>query len=155
MLDVISNGVIEDEERPGWTRACQSCKKDIRYTILNINSGEDIFLYSNKTSDFILRSEDFLSAKKFNKNSAQKKLENIEDLYKELESQLPPCPGGGFFNIWSNIKCPHCHYEFPYNNGEKDKTMRFLESKIIWIEGAIAYRGGNDNSNRLKSVTVT
>lgn len=154
MSDVISNGQIRDEERTGWRLPCPHCDEEVRYTILRVQPGEDIFLYSDKTSDFILRYEDSMVAQKIDKSDEQMAIAELEKLYIDLENRLPKCSDGGHFKIWSNVKCSHCCYEFPYNNRIKNKAMRFMESTIIWVEGAIAFRGKNRPSNRLIKVNL-
>lgn len=154
MSVIVCNGKVDDEIRPGWIRNCPNCKKDIRYTVLNLDPGEDIYLYSDKTSDFLLLRKSLYSVEKDCEDCEDNnETEDLEKTYFELESTVVSCPMGGVFRIWSNIKCPHCHYEFLYNQGVNDKAIRFMENKVIWIEGAIAYRGRSLNSNRLISVS--
>lgn len=154
MPNVISNGVIEDEERSGWALTCPHCDREVRYTILNVRPGEDVFLYGDKTSDFTLRDEDLADVQKIYKSDEKKAIDNLKKIYVNLENELPECPNGGYFKIWSNAKCPHCSYEFPYNNGVKNKAIRFMESTIIWVEGATAYRGKSRPSNHLIKVNL-
>jgi hypothetical protein len=73
-------------------------------------------------------------------------------LYESLEQELPPCPCGGRFRTWSNVRCPHCRYEFPYNNGERNLDLRYHETQLVWVEGATAFRGSLMPSNKLVKV---
>jgi len=152
---LLTNGMIEDEERTGWIISCPNCQKDIRYTILNIQPGEDVFLYCNKSSDFVLRDEDLYLAHKIARKNNENVIDGLIKIYDDLEHKLPECPCGGSFKRWSNVKCPFCLYEFPYNNGVKNEAFRMMEGNIIWIEGAIAYRGNNRPSNRLVKVDLS
>lgn len=150
-MPTVCNGKFDDEVRPGWTRVCPKCNKDIRYTVLNLTPGEDIYLYSNKTSDFLLLNRGCFFGEGYRNEGS---LEGVDKYYSQLENSNILCPTGGIFKIWSNIKCPNCHYEFPYNRGIADKSVRFTESKVIWLEGAIIYRGASENSSRLIRVFV-
>ncbi len=147
-------GEIQSEERPGWSRSCPSCGREIRYTILNINSGAEPFLYCDSGSDFVLREEDREAAKQLAPLGEHPSLGDLRELYTELEARLPPCPTGGRFTIWANIKCPSCDYEFPYAGGKRDEAVRFFESKIVWVEGATAFGGARLPSCRLVKVLV-
>lgn len=151
---VICNGVVDNEERTGWELECPECAEKIRYTVLNVSPGEDVFLYCDQSSDFILRDEDSGSVHQIDKANEEELVDGMRTLYQNLEGNLPPCPSGGHFRIWSNVKCPHCSYEFPYNNGLKNEALRYMESSIIWIEGAVSYRGASRPSNRLIKVKV-
>lgn len=144
-------GEIRQEERPGWRRPCPSCASEIRYTVLSLNAGVEPFLYCDQGSDFVLREEDREAAATLGE---QPSLEDLRLLYENLEARLPPCPAGGQFKIWANIKCPHCGYEFPYASGQRNETVRFFDSKVIWIEGATAFRGARLPSSRLVKVRI-
>lgn len=151
---VVCSGSIEDEERTGWVLVCPRCAEKVRYTVLNLSPGEDVYLYCDRSSDFVLRDEDFVAAQRVDKSDEKRALEGLRGIYEGLEKNLPECPDGGRFKIWSNVKCPHCSYEFPYNNNVKNEAVRFMESTLIWVEGAVAYRGGIRPSNRLAKVKV-
>lgn len=146
---VISNGWVEDEERRGWRLNCPKCQAEIEYTVLNLAPGEDIYLYCDTCSSFVLREEDRQTAIGFWLDVQRPPLDKLKALYEKLERQLPACHCGGRFRVWSNIKCSSCRYEFPYNNGIKDETVRFLEAKLVWLSNAVAYRGSTQPSNRL------
>lgn len=154
MENVLTTNDIKDEERPGWEMKCPKCSKDIMYTVLKIASGEDVYLLCDRCSNFTLRDEDRLSNQFMNVQNELPQLDKLRMLYEKLEHDLPKCDCGGSFRIWSNVKCPNCAYEFPYNNGVKDEEVRFLETTIIWIRKAIAYRGYYQQSNRLVEVNI-
>lgn len=154
MPTIVFNGKVEDEERPGWIMSCPDCDADIRYTVLNVVPGEDVFLYSDETSDFVLRDEDASVACELRCNSKNELIDGLGNFYWKLERTLAPCPNGGHFRIWSNVKCPRCSYEFPYNNGVRNRATRFTERALVWIEGATAFRGVSQPSNRLTGVKV-
>lgn len=152
---IICNGSIEDEERTGWMIECPNCSEQVRYTVLRLSPGKDVYLYCNRSSDFILRDEDSYAAQLIEDRFGKEYfLDELRRLYEDLERNLPESPGGGNFKIWSNVKCPHCSYEFPYNNNIRNESARFMESALIWVEGAVAYRGGSRSSNRLARVKV-
>jgi len=152
--EVLVTGEILEIERRGWSRPCFNCNVDIRYTVLNINTGIEPFLYSNTTSDFVLREEDREAIQKSVSRGDIDSLEAVKSFYIDLENNLPPCPTGGLFRIWANVRCPHCGYEFPYAGGEKNEEVRFFESKIIWVEGATVFRGARVASNILVKVRI-
>lgn len=151
----LTNGVVQSEGRPGWALSCPACAKEVLYTVLNISPGEDIYLYCDACPNFTLREEDRRKMLSVAFNGSDQQFDLIVGaLYECLERELPSCGCGGKFKIWSNVRCPHCDYEFPYNNGLQDASLRYGESKVVWVEGAIAYRGALIPSNKLEKVTV-
>ncbi len=150
---LFSNDIV-DEERPGWKLKCPKCNKIIYYTVINLTGNEvPVYMYCDCCSNFVIRDEDANEIYTFLKNQPiLSAFEYLDKLYDDLEKCLPKCPSGGHFKLWSNVKCPHCGYEFPYNNGIHSKEMRYFETKIIWIEGAIAFRDKDKVSNRLRKV---
>jgi len=149
---VLVVGEIRQEERRGWCRSCPKCNEDIRYTVINLVSGAEPFLYCEKGSDFVFRVEDKEAIEAATPFGGQASLETLREYYEELEKELPPSPTGGRFKTWANIKCPGCGFEFPYAGGRRDETTRYYDSKIVWIEGAIAFRGSKAPSSRLVKV---
>lgn len=147
-------GEILQEERSGWSRPCPRCAKNIRYTVLNLSARAEPFLYSDQGSDFVLREEDRKAVEELALPGEQVSLDALRAFYEELETRLPPGPAGGRFRIWANIKCPHCGYEFPYAGGQCNETLRFFDSKVVWVEGATAFRGGGRPSSRLVKVRI-
>lgn len=150
--EVLAVGDVLQEERRGWSRPCPKCASEIRYTVLNLNAGVEPFLYCDQGSDFVLRQEDRQAV--LASAGENPSLKELRAFYKDLERRLPPCPGGGRFRIWSNIKCPVCGFEFPYASGRRNELVRFFESKVVWVEGAFAFRGGRLASSRLVKVKV-
>lgn len=154
MAEHISNGHIVSESRYGWNARCPKCSGLINYTILNIDPGMDVFLHCERCSNFCLRSEDrevllqMLNAAEANPEEA------LAKIYKWLIDALPSCGCGGNFTLWANVKCPSCGEEIPYNNGVRDLEVRFHESKIVWSENSVAYRGAREPSNRLVEVVI-
>lgn len=151
MTSALTNGQTLNEERPGWEVKCPQCKEQVPYTVLNLSPGEDVYLYCDTCSNFVLREEDRQELMSLLSRSANNNFEQIASaLYERLEKELPPCGCGGRFTLFSNVKCPSCRYEFPYNNGVRDVVARYSESKLIWLQGAIAYRGALMPSNKLE-----
>lgn len=153
MSELISNGQIVDEERPGRSLNCPSCEAGVNYTVLNLVPGDDVFLYCDSCSNFTLREEDRASLNGIDPSGNSSLVDQLSTHYAELEKKLPACGCGGHFRVWSNVKCPACKTEFPYNNGVKSEQVRLTDGNIIWIEGAVAYRGKNIASNRLVQVS--
>ena len=154
ITDVVWSGEVRDEERPGWCLDCPHCKKQVRYTELTIDSGMEPFLYSSDTADFVLRDEDIHCLVSL-VSGTEPTISELRKFYHELESTLAPCPTGGRFQVWANVKCPHCNYEFPYNRGVTSEAIRYFETKIVWVEGATAFRGPSEPSNRLARVKLS
>lgn len=162
MADNIRNGMTElhissctaDEERPGWEKPCPRCLEPIRYTLLNLRGGVDLYLYCESSSDLVLVESRAVHTGQLS-SRFRKDLEAIGNKYFYLESNLPSCGIKAHFRIWSNAKCPSCGYELPYNGGVKDESVRFYESKILWIEGATVFRLDGSPNNRLVRVYVT
>jgi hypothetical protein len=163
----LTNGTVEEEDRSGWTIACLSCGQYFAYTILNLNMSPEpvVYLYCDACSNFVLwededRRELLTSlaheeGEEFDAH-ASKLAEDLRkgELYDRLQRDLPPCGCGGHFGLWNNVKCPHCQYEFPYNAGYRYKAFRFGEREVIWVEGAIAYRGSLLPGSKLAKVIV-
>lgn len=151
-IENLTNGVVKGEERPGRAMECPSCTTSFKFTILNITPLEDVYLYCDTCSNFVLREEDRQKTIRL-RNDGENNLEKeIQNIYTTLEQSLPTCECGGHFKIWSNVKCPACNYEFPYNNGVKNLQFRLQEGHLVWVEGAIAYRGQLEPSNKLAAV---
>jgi len=148
MSDEISNGFVEDEVRSGWVMPCPKCQQQIRFTVLNVVGGRDPFLYCERGSDFVLRDEDSAAVARL-VGSRMPTISELRAIYDGLERNLQPCPAGGRFNRWANERCQHCQDEIPYGDGSHAEDVRYFESKVIWVKGAIAYRGAGSNSNRL------
>lgn len=144
-----------DEERNGWSIECPNCQKQARYTVLNLNMAHAVepFMYCDSCSDFILRDED---AERIQEPTGGQGVtsEYLRTFYSRLELESPMCRCGGRFRVWANVKCPHCQWEFPYNNGVRSEEVRYFETKIIWMEGATAHRGERQPSNKLAKVNV-
>jgi hypothetical protein len=148
------DGPVVPEKRSGWKVLCSRCNTQTPYTLLNIIPPEDVYLYCDSCSNFVLRDEDRQALKAHLTSLEGDEFEAQADLfYERLEATLPKCDCGGKFSLWSNAKCNHCSFEFPYNNGVKNKLVRYGESKLVWIEGAIAYRGASLPSNLVEIIT--
>jgi hypothetical protein len=154
MDGTIVSGRLLDEERSGWAMPCPACSREVRYTVLNVAAGFEPFMYCSRGSDFVLRDEDARLVAQSSAGALQPSVDRLRSVYDQMELVLDPCPGGGQFRRWSNVKCPHCQHEFPYNNGVKSEDVRYFESKVVWIEGAIAWRGASRPGNRLVAVLI-
>lgn len=143
----LCNGQVLPEERQGWSLNCPSCKENIKYTILNIVSGVDVFFYSDQCSDVLLREEDRELA---NRIDSRKEL---LDLYFMLETSLSMTKNSQQFKLKNNVCCPKCGSQFPYKF-LPDSDGRLYENKIIWIEGATLFRGTFEPSNKLVKVSL-
>ena len=156
MIQKLTNGEILPETRPGWEIACPSCSGRILYTVLNISPEIDAYLYCDSCNSFVLREEDRRKLLTIlNDNAGHEREIKISAFYERLERDLPNCTCGGNFSLWSNVKCPSCGYKFPYNQGIQSLETRRMESKLIWMRGAVAYRGSFIPSNNLVTVELS
>ena len=144
---VLCNGQVLPEERQGWSLDCPNCQENIKYTILNIVSGVDVFFYSDRCSDVLLREEDRELA---NRIESRKEL---LDSYSTIEKSLSITKNGQQFKLKNNVCCPKCGNQFPYKF-PPDSDGRLYENKIIWIEGATLFRGAYEPSNKLAKVSL-
>ena len=144
----LSNGKILCEDRKGWALNCPNCDAEVKYTALNVVGGEDLFFYSNKNSDVVLREEDRRRARIIKSN------DELLNLYSDIETRLSTLDNGSQFKLSNNICCPHCGEQFPYKFNA-DSQERLYESKIIWVEGATIFRGAYEPSNKLGVVDVS
>jgi hypothetical protein len=149
-MSVLATEIV-DEVRTGWARPCPQCGEIVRYTVLNLGFSCCVqpFLYCDTCSDSVLREEDADALlQRFGQSPT---LEEVKSFYEELERQLPRCPKGGRFTKRSNVKCPYCNYEFP---NQLTGAARYFDVEIIWVVGAVVYRGSRAPSNRLVQVDV-
>lgn len=125
--------------------ACPSCSETIRYTTLHLPFVPQPFMYCQECSNVLLRESDL--------QALDKALEGVADIttgtlrfYEELEQSAPPCPCGGRFSLWSNVKCPSCRHEIPYNDGVRDPEVRVNDNMIVVIDGAVVVKGEQDKT---------
>ena len=126
---------IKESKRPGWTRPCPNCNKEIRYTVLKIWNAPEPFFYCDTCNDVLLRKSDAKRVPVGDLSDPQY-VAKLLALWESIVKDAPPCPCGGHFQLWANIKCPHCRYEFPYAGGTKNPTVRVGDTEIIVIDGA-------------------
>lgn len=147
------------EERPGWILTCPFCGGEISYTHLNLYDGEP-FLYADGSNDVLLRESDSLKlrthlAENIGIRAGNGYIEELAKLWYEIERTSPEAPSGGRFKLWSNVKCPHCNKEMPYNNGNQDLAVRLNDPKVILIDGAVVLGDDIDSSWRVKVITTS
>lgn len=136
---------IREITRPGWTRLCPKCRKEIRYTVVNIWNAPEPFFYCNTCNNVLLRGSDSKRAPIGDPSDPEHLAASVE-LWESIVQDAPACPCGGHFGLWSNVKCPSCAYEFPYNYGVKSVLTRILDSAIVVIEGATVVGDGPNDS---------
>lgn len=133
------------EERSGWLRTCPFCNGQILFTKLVNPDGLVPFFYADKSNDVLLRRSDIERVKDLVSKDLPA-IDVLESIWIEIASNAPDAPSGGRFSLWSNIKCPSCGKEFPYNNGVRDINARIREPYIILIDGAVVV-GDNPQEN--------
>jgi hypothetical protein len=136
---------IKEVKRPGWTRPCPNCHGEIRYTVLKLWNGPEPFFYSDKCNDVLLRKSDAQRVPVGDTSNPQH-LATLLALWELIVKDAPPSPCGGHFALWSNIKCPHCNYEFPYNRGVKSPAVRISDPTVVVVDGATVLGDGPDDS---------
>jgi hypothetical protein len=143
------SGKIAETARPGWETRCNACRERVRYTILK-TMGVEPFLYCNQCSDFVLRAADAAAAARLTRGGAYPTLEQLRAFYQELQAQLPACLCGGLFEIGAIPKCPSGHaLEEP-----RTEEDRYFATEIIWVDGALAFRGVAASAERLRVTAV-
>lgn len=139
--------VVQTAERLCREVLCPSCRSTVRFTTLHLQSTPTPFMYCDRCSNVLLRKADQAA---LNQRMAQQGADTavVQAYYKEMEQAAPQCSCGGHFTLWSNVKCPHCSFEFPYNDGVRDPAVRFYDSMIVVLEGAVVVGGTTAESWR-------
>ena len=143
--DPLFNGEITETQRPGWESRCNTCRESVRYTTLNL-IGVEPFLYCDQCSDFVLRAADAAAVARSARGGAYPTLEQLRAFYEELQATLPPCVCGGRFAIGATPKCPLGH---AFAAAQTDEE-RYFPTAILWLEGALAFRGHTAAAERLR-----
>lgn len=125
-------------DRDGWTMQCPSCAESIIYTLINNQQFPVPFFYAEDCNDVLLRKTDQKLVDKAFADSAGGKpnLKSLENLWHQMLDVAPSTGNGGRYGFWSNVKCPSCFAEMPYNDGAKDAEQRIFEPKIVLVNGA-------------------
>jgi endogenous inhibitor of DNA gyrase (YacG/DUF329 family) len=134
------------DTRPGWIVKCPHCNEAIKYTQLTIWDAPSPFFYCNKCNNVLNRRSDEQRVLPKNNMSDEEYIAKTMTIWESILNTAPPCSCGGRFELWSNVKCPHCQYEFPYNEGVKNYAMRILERKIVIIDGTVLLGDTSDDS---------
>ena len=126
-------------ERNGWGLKCPCCGENIRYSLINNQQVPVPFFYAEKGNDVLLRKQDERRVERFyqNQNGAEPSEAALEALWNSILVEAPSAPCGGKFGLWSNVKCPSCGKEMPYNRGVRNVRLRIFEPKIVLIDGAV------------------
>jgi hypothetical protein len=148
------NGTVHDTVRPGRTCPCPKCGAIIRYALLNeyVDAGYRPFLYSDVTSDFLYRAcDEAYIARWYDICKWPRDVLDLMEYYRDLVATIELCPSGGRFQFWSHCKCPSCGFEFTYSelNSVED---RLFPLRLVWMEGAIMYRGKDNAAVRLSRI---
>lgn len=111
------------------------CDEQFRYAVLTNQSPPTPFFYSTGGRSILLRrSDDKLAEQAM--ASDNKGLDQLHELWLEMLATAPTAPDGGAFELWANVRCPRCAYEFPYNKGSNNIAVRLYEAKIIVVDGS-------------------
>jgi hypothetical protein len=125
----------------GYKLECSSCHKDVLYWRFSVPSVPWPFFYCEQCNNILHDLAQFPPAPPFSEN-CQEQLRRLEAYWNTVLGAAPPCPCGGRFTFWANVKCPHCWYEFPYGGGMRNNIdLRINEHYIIAVDGAIILHG--------------
>ena len=141
---------VREEIRDGWILKCPYCGAGIKYTRLSNWEGPTPFFYSKENNDVLLRKSDVDRARDALDVESKPSVAELERMWCEFLENTPKVRAGSSFGFWSNVKCPHCRTEMPYNNGVKDPNIRIYEPKIVLIDGAIVWGDDLESSWRVR-----
>ena len=134
---------VRREVRPCRSVPCPTCGGDIRFTTMRLNWPQP-FLYCNACSNILRRGSDRKRIQAaLHRRGSRTEDEVLHEHYLQLESSAPPCPCGGRFELWANVKCPHCHVTVPYDDGEYDLHVRLNDDTLVVLDQAMVL--GNDD----------
>lgn len=145
--------IFEELARDGWSIDCPFCGRAILYSLINNRDLPVPFFYGERTNDVLLRKQDQERVDQLFQSIASGRspsTEEFEALWKSILENAPDAPAGGRFGFWSNIKCPHCRKEIPYNKGVKNVELRIFEPRIVLVDGAVLLGDSPDQSWRVR-----
>jgi len=125
-------------ERDGWLMCCSFCNNNISYTLINNYQAPVPFFYAEDCNDVLLRKSDKRQLDNImsKENSNSLTIETLDGLWNRFVQKTPVTRNGGAFGLWTNVKCPHCYSELPYNGGVRNIEIRIYEPKIVLIDRA-------------------
>ena len=135
---------VTREERPCRTVPCPACGGAIRFVTMRMIRGPEPFLYCNSCSNILDRESDRKKVQAaLNRRGSRTEDEVLHEHYLQLESSAPPCPCGGRFELWANVKCPHCQVTVPYSSRDPDLHVRLNDETMVVLDQAMVL--GNDD----------
>jgi hypothetical protein len=132
---------------------CPLCHGDVLYWRFSVPSIPWPFFYCERCNDVFVRLAQPPPMSPLSENSKEQ-LAQLEAYWHAVLDAAPPCPCGGRFGFWTNVKCPHCWYEFPYARGTRNVELRINEPYVIAIDGATVL-DGEPSSDWIARVRVT
>ena len=124
------------ENRKGFSRQCPQCGSVIKYTVFNVHSHPRPYFYSVSGESLLLRRSDAAAFTRALESLGENEIE-LRTLASNLLKTAQPSPDGSNFDLWANIRCKHCKFEFPYNHGVRSVFRRIMDSKIVIIDGTV------------------
>src|SRR5438094_490865 len=100
---------------------CPHGRREVKYTLLKIFDPPVAFFYCDKNNDILYRKSDERRVP-LGDPSKPEYVTQLRELWESIVRTAPPSRCGGHFELWTNVKCPHCSIEFPYNRGVKDPS---------------------------------
>jgi hypothetical protein len=126
--------------RDGNKLECPSCHKDVLYRRFSVPSIPWPFFYCERCNNVLARLAHPPLMPPLSEDPGEQ-LHQLEAYWHVVLKAAPPCPCGGRFSFWANVKCPHCWFEFPYARGVRNVALRINEPYIIAVDGAVVLEG--------------
>ena len=131
-------GEVRRVERTCETVPCPACGGAIHFATMRLIRGPQPFLYCNSCSNILARDSDRKKVQAaLDRRGSRTEDEVLHEHYLQLESSAPPCRCGGRFELWANVKCPHCHVTVPYDDGEHDPHVRLNDDMLVVLDQAV------------------
>lgn len=142
---------VREIVRAGWILQCPFCNGEISYSLINIQSLPTPFFYAEQCNDVLLRRQDEIRSQDILLKYEHKRppIVEFENLWMSILDEAPEAPCGGEFKLWSNVKCPRCRSEIPYNKGVLDLNLRIFEPKIVIVDKSIILGDSPEESWRV------
>lgn len=126
--------------RDGNKLECPSCHKDVLYWRFSVSSIPWPFFYCERCNNVLAHLAHPPIMPPLSVDPGEQ-LRQLEASWHAVLKVAPPCPCGGRFSFWANVKCPHCWFEFPYARGVRNVELRINEPYIIAVDGAVVLEG--------------
>ena len=128
------NHPLQILHRHGASRRCPECGAVLRFTAFNVSETLTPFFYSTSGRAVLLRRSDARKFAALVEKVGQDEVKLVE-LAEEILADAPLAPDGTRFDLWANIRCGDCGYEFPYDGGERSIVRKLSDPKVALADG--------------------